>query len=372
MKGIIQRILFPRTMVLKNPLWHNLLFLIFFTLIHGLYAQTELPERNLRPTTASGQSRWEFPDGDFWSLDAGFGMTDIQVKGQSYQFVLDPKLWLSPPLMVGSKVGVNYSIDEESRNIVTFEGQVYLRWNFLRPGKNPGKKANIFLQGGLGLISAYRGKDNNPFGDVTQTRGSLMADAAAGITIPLNPRWHIEPSVRGGYPHIAGAAVTAGYKFPLPQKTKYEKAPPVIEYVEIIKTLPPNEIIKRIMISEIEYILFGPDIGRYNIGIDRDAQGLNELVLNSIAKSLKENPGLRVRIEGHANPVTTDSHEADELMTLSTLRANVVAGQLKTKGVNEGQMVVIAYGGTRTVTSDHDIWNRNRRVELIVIQINND
>ena len=334
-------------MVLRNPLKCILLFLAFFSLVNGLYAQTE------------------FPAGDFWSLDAGAGTTDILVRGESFQLVIDPKLWLSPPLMVGSRIGVNYSTDKESRDIVTFEGQVYLRWNFLRLGKNPQKKVNIFLQGGLGLISAYRGSDDdkNPFGDVTMTRGSIMADAAAGVTIPLTPRWHIEPSVRGGYPHIAGASVTIGYKFPLPQRTK-------IEY--IIKTLPPNEIIKRIMISEVEFILFGPDIGRYNIGIDHDAQGLNELVLNSIAKTLKENSNLRVRIEGHANPVTANPHEAKELMTLSMLRANVVAEQLKTKGIREEQIVVIAYGGTRTVTSEHDIRNRNRRVELIVIQVNTD
>jgi len=269
-------------------------------------------------------------------------------------------------------MGVNYSTDEESRDIITFEGQVYLRWNFLRLGKNPEKKVNIFLQGGLGLISAYRGKDSNPFGDVTQTRGSIMADAELGVTIPLTPRWHIEPSVRGGYPHIVGGSIIVGYKFQLPQKTKYEKTPPVIQYVETIKTLPPNEIIKRIMISEVEFILFGPDIGQYNIGIDHDAQGLNELVLNSIAKTLKENSNLRVRIEGHANPVTANPHEAKELMTLSMLRANVVAEQLKTKGIREEQIVVIAYGGTRTVTSEHDIRNRNRRVELIVIQVNTD
>ena len=59
-------------------------------------------------------------------------------------------------------------------------------------------------------------------------------------------------------------------------------------------------------------------------------------------------------------------------MTLSKLRANVVAEQLKAKGIREEQIVVIAYGGTRTVTSEHDIWNRNRRVELIVIQVNTD
>jgi outer membrane protein OmpA-like peptidoglycan-associated protein len=79
-----------------------------------------------------------------------------------------------------------------------------------------------------------------------------------------------------------------------------------------------------------------------------------------------------VRVEGHANPVTTDPKEADELMALGAMRADAVAEQLKARGVSEEQMVIISYGGTRTVTSDHDIWNRNRRVELIVIQVNTD
>jgi outer membrane protein OmpA-like peptidoglycan-associated protein len=320
---------------------------IFCTLAGGLYAQTM------------------FPTGDFWSLDAGFGMSDLLVKGLSYQGVLDPKLWLSPPLMVGSRLGVSYSteVDSNDSDILTFEGQIYLRWNFLRLGPRD-KKTNIFLQGGLGLISAYRGTEN-PFDDVTMTRGSVLADAAAGITIPLSTRWHIEPSIHGGYPHIAGFSVTAGYKFPLPQKTKYYDR---IDYIKIIKSLPPEEILKVIIVSLNEFILFGPDIGRYNIGIDHDAQGLNELVLDAAAQMLKENPGLLVRIEGHANPVTTDPNEADELMALSAMRARGVADRLKAKGVSEDQMIVISFGGTRTVTHDHSIWNRNRRVELMVIQ----
>jgi hypothetical protein len=352
---MIQGILLPKFVLKNKPagFLNNhpkcVFLLLMFLTLNGLYAQIE------------------FPVGDYWSLDAGLGMTSILVEGESFQFILDPKLWLSPPLMVGSKLGVSYSTDE----ILTFEGQVYLRWNMLRLGKVPEKKVNIFIQGGLGMLAAYRGTDT-PFSDVTMTRGSLMADAAAGMTIPLGSRWHIEPTARSGYPHIVGFGLTAGYKFPLPQKTKYEKLPPEIERIEIIKTLPANEIIKRVMIAAVEYILFGPDIGRYNVGIDRDAQGLNELVLNNTAKMLKENPDLRVRIEGHANPVTTDPNEADELMALSTMRANVVAEQLRVKGVNDEQMVIIAFGGTRTVTSDHDIWNRNRRVELIVIQVNTD
>jgi outer membrane protein OmpA-like peptidoglycan-associated protein len=136
--------------------------------------------------------------------------------------------------------------------------------------------------------------------------------------------------------------------------------------------LPPEEIIKRIMITSVEYILFGPDIGKYNIGIDHDAQGLNELVLNATAQTLKENPNFRVRVEGNANPVTNDPNEPDVLMALGAERAHEVAGQLRARGVNEEQMIVVSFGGTRTVTHEHETWNRNRRVELIIIQLDAD
>jgi outer membrane protein OmpA-like peptidoglycan-associated protein len=326
--------------------------IIFLTLLslNGLYAQTE------------------FPAGDFWALDVGLGMSDILVSGNSYQLVIDPKLWLSPSLMAGAKVGINYSAEEDSSNILTFEGQVYLRWNFLRLGQ-VNKKVNIFAQAGLGMLAVYRGWGDNVFDDVTRTRGSLLADGAIGVTVPLTQRWHIEALGRGGYPHLFGASITAGYKFPLPEKTKYQKEPGKTEYVEVVKTMTPNEIIKIIKITSIEFIIFGPDIGNYNIGVDRDAQQLNELVLNQIAKDLKENPDFRVRLEGHANPYTVNHSEMEDLMALSAMRANTVAGQLRKRGISDDQITIISYGGTRTATSEWDVRNRNRRVELMVIQI---
>jgi len=316
-----------------------ILLLLIFIKVNAAYAQND------------------FPAGDFWSLDAGIGMSNILVHGQSFQLIIDPKLWLSPALMVGSKTGINYSTDE----ILTFEGQVYLRWNFLRFGKYE-KQTKVFIQGGIGLLAAYKG-NNIPIDDVTETRGSILADAALGVTVPLTPRWHLEGMIRGGYPHIAGFSVTAGYKFPLPQKV-YNNT----EYREVIRTVAANNIVNSITISSIDFIIFGPDIGRYNIGIDRDAQQLNELVLNLTASVLKENPNYRVRIEGHANPHTISVSEADDLLSLSTMRANVVADKLRERGVKEEQIIIIAFGGTRTATNEWDVRNRNRRVELMVIQ----
>jgi outer membrane protein OmpA-like peptidoglycan-associated protein len=248
---------------------------------------------------------------------------------------------------------------------------VYLRWNFLRFGREPVMAIKLFCQGGIGLIAAYRGVDG-PFDDVHVTRGSILADVAVGATIPFSPRWHIEPLVRGGYPHIWGVSLSAGYKFRLPEKTIYSERVEYtdrIQYVGVDRPLPPSEAIRRIIIPAIEFILFGPDIGSYNVGIDADARQLNELVLNAIAQMLNDNSELRVRIEGHANPHTINRSEVEDLMALSTMRANVVADQLKARGVRDEQILLIAFGGTRTATNEWDVRNRNRRVELMIIQI---
>jgi len=333
-----------------------------------LFAQSEAPQRKLLVNDAN------FPNGNFWSLDWGIGISNILIAGTSFHFVIDPKLWISPPLMVGAKASINYSTDE----ILTFEGIVYLRWNFLRFRSD--NIFNVFAQFGLGMLTAYR---NNTYSEDSgvpaqrNTRGSILADLALGITIPLTQRWHIEPQARLGiipypfenfktFPHIWGVSVTAGYKFPLPQKTTSTSR---TEYVEVIRSMPPNEIIKVIRITAIEFILFGPDIGRYNVGIDRDAQQLNELVLNYTAETLIKNPDFRVRLEGHANPYTVNVSEAEDLMALSNMRANAIADLLRERGVSDEQIVIVGFGGTRAATSEWDIRNRNRRVELMIIQV---
>ena len=370
-------------MLPKNRVCHKLkktvlFFVIFTVLASGVFAQ----------------SRFSFPAGDFWSLNMGLGMSNFLVAGSPFEMVIDPKLWLSPALMTGSRVGINYSREHDEHDIFTIEGQVYMRWNFLRLGRTPERTSNLFVQGGLGMIAAYRGS-NHPFDDVRRTRGSVLADAAVGVTVPLTNRWNIEPSVRFGYPHIWGFTLTAGYKFPLPRVTIMQMAPTRVELVEMINTLPvttvvevirelpvevvrelpvevirmvPNELVARTIIPAIEFIIFGPDIGSYNVGIDADARQLNELVLNATAQMLKDDPGLRVRIEGHANPYTINHSEHEELMLLSAMRANAVADLLIEKGVKDEQIIIISMGGTRNATNEWDLRNRNRRVELMIIQ----
>ena len=264
--------------------------------------------------------------------------------------------------MIGNKNKLNFASD----GIIALETQAYFRWNFLRLASKKlgtsGNTTNFFIQGGMGMIGALRGPDYASGPNEKNTRASLLFDATTGITIPLGSKWHIEPSIRGGYPFVVGFALTVGYKFPLPLRTVYQNS---IEYVEVERT---NEIMRRILITQIEYIIFGPDISRFNAEIDSDARALNELVIDHVAKTLTGNPSLRVRIEGHANPVT---HAPDEIQVLSALsenRANEVARLLRERGVEEDQIIVVALGGTRAIAHERDRWNVNRRVELMIIQ----
>ena len=316
-------------------------------------------------------------DVSHWILSGGFGMSSILVDGTSYQAVFDPKLRLSPALMLGSKNSFNMSTD----GIITLETQAFLRWNiFGFPKRDPGffqQYFNVFIQGGVGLLGSIKGPDDLNVPNKKKTRASLLFDGTLGMTIPLGQRWVIEPSVRGGYPFIWGAALTFGYKFPVPQRTIYQEGPVRVHYqerinyqdrVEYISVPITNEIIKRIVVSRVDYILFGPDISNYNAGIDADGRSLNDLVLTSVVQVLKDNQNSRVRLEGHANPVTNSPYEIQELSALSANRAYEISRLLREKGVSENQIIVAALGGTRTLTEEQARWNMNRRVELIVFQ----
>ena len=337
-------------MLLKNNSCgaaRGILLIAFLTLTNWLYAQTCFSNR----------------DTPYLSLDGGAGTSDVLVEGLSFSFLLNPSLSITPAITLGSKNVLHFSTDD----IIALETQAFFRWNFLRLGSSRNNTTDIFIQGGIGFLGAYRRFEDQYDGkfDVRNSRSSLVADATLGVTIPLSSKWHIEPSISGGYPFMGGAAITVGYKFPL-RRTYRE-----LEYVEVIRILPPSEIVRRVLITQVEYILFAPNIARFNYGLDHEhgAQSLNELVVNHVSGVLKENPDFRVRIEGHANPVYNTPEEIEELFNLSSARANEVARVLKELGVSEEQIIVAAYGASRTVASDHDHWDMNRRVELIMIQV---
>jgi len=142
-----------------------------------------------------------------------------------------------------------------------------------------------------------------------------------------------------------------------------------LELDDIIRLIPPDELVRRISIAQVEYVVFGPNSSRYNAEIDGVAMGLNDLVIDQVTRTLRGNPNFIVRIEGYANPITHDAREQSELLILSEARAEAVAATLRMRGVSRNQIVVIAQGGSRIVSTEHEYWEMNRRVELIVKHI---
>ena len=104
----------------------------------------------------------------------------------------------------------------------------------------------------------------------------------------------------------------------------------------------------------LENVTFGTGSARLQAGSYAE--------LDSIAKILVANPGLRVEIGGHTD---ASAWPADD-MHLSTLRAEAVRNYFVAKGVPFQQMVARGYGGTVPRTPDTTPRGRaaNRRVEI--------
>ena len=85
-------------------------------------------------------------------------------------------------------------------------------------------------------------------------------------------------------------------------------------------------------------------------------------VLSRVATSLRENPGIRVEVQGHTDNTGTPEHNRE----LSLARANAVRDYLIDHGVTPDRLTAYGYGQERPIaTNDTDAGRAlNRRVEL--------
>jgi peptidoglycan-binding protein ArfA len=87
-------------------------------------------------------------------------------------------------------------------------------------------------------------------------------------------------------------------------------------------------------------------------------------VLNSLARTLRQQPALRLEIAGH----TDNIGDATLNLRLSEQRARVVRQYLVQQGIDSVRLVARGYGVTRPVADNRDMQQRarNRRVEVVV------
>mgnify|MGYP003682985257 CR=1 FL=1 len=84
--------------------------------------------------------------------------------------------------------------------------------------------------------------------------------------------------------------------------------------------------------------------------------------LQAHAQYLSQNPGARVRVEGHADERGTREYN----MALGERRAKAAASFLAANGASPSQLEIISYGEERPVALGHEesSWSQNRRSEL--------
>jgi peptidoglycan-associated lipoprotein len=86
-------------------------------------------------------------------------------------------------------------------------------------------------------------------------------------------------------------------------------------------------------------------------------------MLEAHARYLSQNPGARLRLEGHADERGTREYN----LALGERRAQAVRRIMTLNGARDAQLDVISYGEEMPVafTQTEESWARNRRVELV-------
>lgn len=148
---------------------------------------------------------------------------------------------------------------------------------------------------------------------------------------------------------------------------------------ELHKLIPVDVLVIRdgdklkIRISSITFPANSPDLGAVE---DQEKVARNNRTLKRLAEIFKKYSTYRIRIEGHANnlswanPAKAKIEEEDELIPLSTKRADAVKEALVAHGLDSGRITTVGLGGTSPVVPFSDKINRwkNRRVEFILIK----
>ncbi len=117
-------------------------------------------------------------------------------------------------------------------------------------------------------------------------------------------------------------------------------------------------------------IIFRANAADFN-GLANDIVNKNNSILKRVAEILNKFPEYQVQVEGHANTTTgTEREEKNDLIPLSSQRAEAVRKILVQHGVKAGRLSSIGMGSSRPVASitDKDNWWKNRRVEFVLIK----
>ena len=132
--------------------------------------------------------------------------------------------------------------------------------------------------------------------------------------------------------------------------------PPIISAEEeaMFEVTPPEFDIEKA--TRLATIYF--DFDKYNLLPEA------ETVLNYNGKIMRENPSVRIQIEGHCDERGTIEYN----LALGEKRAQAARDYLGNYGISSSRISIISYGEERPVDDGHDeeAWAKNRRDEFII------
>jgi len=174
-----------------------------------------------------------------------------------------------------------------------------------------------------------------------------------------------------------------------------KKIPPeeIVKYLTdeqiqyIVSQQPPQMILQSIKIIGIEYVIFAGDSSTYNgppgpsanTSLTDEEKKFNDTTVQAMAKLMVDKSTYIAMLHGHANPVTFTDGEKGDLIKLSTDRANAVRQVLLTeynkltppdKPTFDERVSTSGYGGEKVLFGNNTQYTAlNRRVEMILFEI---
>jgi len=131
----------------------------------------------------------------------------------------------------------------------------------------------------------------------------------------------------------------------------------IIEVEQMVQQVTASDMLAALDKDGFIALYINFDSGKAVIGAD--SQG----IIDQIYRLLKDNPGLKVGIEGH----TDNSGTPEGNRKLSEDRAAAVASALKAKGIAAGRLTSTGWGQDRPIADNRSEEGRakNRRVEIV-------
>ena len=157
---------------------------------------------------------------------------------------------------------------------------------------------------------------------------------------------------------LAGILVLLLFTFCAKKPVVKEEAQPPISQEE--KNTPPGtsqEEAKQVTQGDLQPIYF--DFDKYDLrSSDREILSLNAVVL-------KDNPTVKIRIEGNCDERGTVEYN----LALGERRASSARDYLINLGIDSDRISIISYGKEKPKYSGHneESWSRNRRDDFIIV-----